>query len=193
MFARTMRCGPDVFMVAKQEELISELKWARSRRLSRSKALAKLHVVAADVAAGSLAFDSALAEWEANNLAEYRRLYGTGLCYNLHQSAVAGRGMASTYNVLQTIIANNGVCWFDPLQRWMTPMELLVAQGFPVLPELTRPLAMRGRPCCSFAAAPAAARNRSEVIRQAGNSMNVHVCGVHWLWVLMAVTRLDQL
>eukprot|EP00969_Alexandrium_andersonii_P295418 13058172-Alexandrium_andersonii.AAC.1 len=61
-------------------------------------------------------------------------------------------------------------------KRWLLPLELALAQGFPVRPSLANPRGCNHR-CCSFAAEDGSDssgpdRSRNAVAHQSGNSMN---------------------
>lgn len=120
-------------------------------------------------------------EW----LHEYIRRW-PGCVYNLNQNPF-GFAVRSTTTTLNTVIKNAGQMWSHIHKRWLTPSELLVAQGFPVRSSFTH-----GRPCCSFAVERPPhmpPRKRSAIIGQAGNSMNCNIAGIMLLFCFLEVPR----
>jgi hypothetical protein len=75
------------------------------------------------------------------------------LC-QLNQKPSAGRNVNSNKNISHTIIANPSL-HFDThpsVRRWACPSELLLFQGFPIMPSLTNPGEMRSSSLRFFAA-----------------------------------------
>ncbi|CAK0846791.1 unnamed protein product, partial [Prorocentrum cordatum] len=179
LFYRTLRCTLDQFCIADAAELKAELEWARNRPLSRARGVP---VTDADLIPSSRAFLDSLTTWELENLREYQRGSPTPfVCHNLSQDAKKDRGWSSTECFLSAVIRNPQVIWYDAIQRWLTPFELGAAQGFPVREDLATP---RGPSRALSSFNRARPRQRAQVMQQFGNSMNLHVCGVHWLYVL---------
>ena len=72
--------------------------------------------------------------------------------------------------------------------RWLTPRELLVAQGFPIREAVLTP---RDPPTTSFDV-PVDARRRSQTIHRAGNAMHVNVIGLVFLYSLTQIKDHDS-
>eukprot|EP00959_Pyramimonas_sp_CCMP1952_P139140 2912476-Pyramimonas_sp.AAC.1 len=72
--------------------------------------------------------------------------------------------------------------WVKERERWITPMELMVAQGFPVLDQTdvvfnSLEESRMHLNVCSFHRNNNADRSRSALVKQSGNTMHVHVVG----------------
>lgn len=92
---------------------------------------------------------------------------------------------------MSTLI-KSGTLWFSDFHmRWLTAMEALTCQGFPVHAEMSYMV-----PCCSFAARNAGLCNsdhpsRGATIGQSGNSMHTEVAGSVLTYALLEV-KLDK-
>jgi hypothetical protein len=120
----------------------------------------------------------------------------------LNQNEALGYGMHSTQEgVLHTIIRNCGPLYVHALpcgtrvERTFTAKEILLANGFPVLPRLANPQSSRDHRCTSFCAPSSRTdvRKRITMIQQSGNSMNVAVCCLLEIYVLLFVQRTDAM
>jgi site-specific DNA-cytosine methylase len=130
LFERDLRMCWREFLVASTAELESELCWATRRP-------GAMHAVIPELMSffqpdTDTTFVQALNEFEQRNLLGYLRTTGRGLVHCLRQT-FADHGVFSTMEVLKTITKNAGLCFADvPRQpRWLTPYELLLAQGMP--------------------------------------------------------------
>ena len=96
------------------------------------------------------------------------------------------------------MIRNAGLFWVhktpagEVLNRIFTPTEMLLANAFPVTPELGNP---GGKPFrgCSFCP-PSGRKNRkgSHMTNQSGNAMNVAVCMAVYIFMILCIRRADQ-
>ena len=79
----------------------------------------------------------------------------------------------------------------DVKQRWLAGLELLLFQAFPVQGIDGKDLTPTGAPVCSFNIP--SGRSRSEIVAQAGNSMNVHCVGLALAFAVgMCAERSEQ-
>ena len=101
-------------------------------------------------------FFASLTEAEHINLKDYIAAHPHGFTHQLNQFHRNGRGASSSSHLLQTITANPSLHYNTDWNRWLTPNELLLAQGFPVLKSLSG-----GKRCCSFAPHPPMCRTRT--------------------------------
>ena len=89
---------------------------------------------------------------------------------------------------MPTLIGSCSIWYSSRHERWLTPHELLVTQGFPVHLRWSH-----GRACCSFAQrlhdmVPTRGRpSRASVCKMAGNSMHTNVAGIILLYALTQV------
>ena len=128
----------------------------------------------------------ALTEFEAANKDEYETMSGgTVKSHMLNQNPRVGRGISSGVTYMHTLIKNAGVEWVSPLQAFMTAEEMLLMNGIPTRAEF----GPGGTPCSSFCHPRTTKRTRTAMAAQAGNTMNVAVCGVFWVYCLGVVTR----
>lgn len=193
------------FLCASPAELQEELEWAQSRpgslfhlaTLSDAPQLAvqpgdpeerqkgKRELAAElDVFWNKSAFTKALTYFELQNLRNYVRFYGGDRVYSLGQDALTHKQLSSTTH-LHTLIKNVGMLFSWPDLRWLTPVEVLMFQGFPI-PKHVKAHGER----TSFEV-PRSTRSRRAMLEQAGNSMHVNVMGVAVLWALSYV-ELEQ-
>ena len=192
LFRRNCQCSWRELLVAEshpvlKDELEAEITWASKRPKSQHRHDTR------DILSLPQPFHAVLTEKEAEYLAFYQRSR-PHCCVMLNQNPASGFGIASTPDVLHTLIRNPAFHWSLDDHRWLSASEMLMAQCFPVLPRLANP---RGSParCTSFCAGGHLGprdRSRQHVVAQAGNSMNVSVCGFMRLFVLMWATRADQ-
>ena len=191
LFQRLCMCSWGVYMVAEATQLEEELEWLQSWPKSRARE-ASVRKRFNDEGA----FRDALTSFELQNLEQYETEPGwQERVHMLQQNPHVGRGISSGADILNTVIKNSGVMFSSPHQRSLHWSELLISQGFPVLPGLAYPSnPQAGASCCSFAIArqKSQPRRRSAVAGQAGNSMNLNVVGVMLLYALMWVRRADQ-
>ena len=99
-----------------------------------------------------------------------------GQAWQLNQNPDSGFGASSTDKCLPTIIANVHLLYSDRVSpsRWLTGSELLVTQGFPVLPGLWGEDPKNFPVLCSFNI-PRPSRTSRHLRDQAGDSMNTMV------------------
>ena len=161
----------DVFFVASDEELRSEMEWARGRpsALTKSQPTEK-SVLEPD------AFANSLNRMERAFLDDYEKMH-PGLCYSLAQNPKV-TATHSSRSTLHTLIKNAGIVWSDHHVRWLTPDEALLAQGLPVYPMLSYEVPMTSY---SFAGSET---SRTAKIGQAGNTMHSQCIGAVLLFVV---------
>jgi hypothetical protein len=133
---------------------------------------------------------------EASNVLEAKRRRGPNKVYMVNQNPNGKDGrqgfcIGSTDSLLHCLIANPGYQWDGSSQRCFTAKKHLIMQGFPTKPELSTP---RGQPRVigSFlneARRTDAERSKSAIRHQAGNSMNLSVCGMMWMYAFCFVSR----
>mgnify|MGYP002395801129 CR=1 FL=1 len=111
-----------------------------------------------------------------------------GRAFQVNQTA-SERFSASMSNELQTVTRNVGLLWVEKHQRWMTPSELLLSQGFPVMCASVRDMNL---PLTSSFQEEVRGRKRAAQAHQAGNSMNVNTMGYVHLFVGCFVDKIDQ-
>ena len=176
-----------------EDEFIKEIEWAQKRKKSCAFGAAPLDPNDPN------SFRACLNPSEISYLEEYMSQDPDGeLIYQLNQNPMAGMGTTSTSKHLHCIIHNVGLLYSATFERWMMPSELLVAQGFPMHPEINEwafndhgPTALV-HPVCSFnAKRHGGVRKARHIGAQVGNSMNVNVAGIVLLWCLISPKRLD--
>ena len=183
-------------MVAHQSEIDAELNWMLTRPERASKLPPSVIKNQPDP------FLQCLTDREEAVRLEYLR-QGCGLsqAMQLNQNAWDGWGTTSSVEgELQTITKNCGLLWVhttptgEPINRPLAPMELLLAQGFPVRAAYGNPVSGRAHKCCSFAEPDVRAtpRVRHHVAGQAGNAFCVSVVGAVYLYVILCIRRIDQ-
>ncbi len=175
-------------LTATDSELRLELSWSSNRALRRKRPHKQLPF------GHPSAFECSLADWEFDNLVEYRNISPNHV-YGLAQDPKSKFKSISGESTLQTVVKHCHIMWIDHLNRFMTGRELLAAQGFPSYISLARymqpwlddtdtPAAL-----CSFnrsrAALGLAPRQRKRFGHMAGNAMCVPVVGAVMLWVLV--------
>ena len=122
--------------------------------------------------------------------------------YQLNQNPLAKMGMTSTCTQLMTMIHNLHFLYSSMFRRWMTSSELIVAQGFPLHPEINAWAFTEEGP--AGVVYPASSfnmkrptkfgeRKARQVGGQVGNSMHVNVVGIVMLWCLVSPKRVDTL
>lgn len=148
-----------------KREAATEFQWAISRpsSLSHGKDDLDHH--------DPLAFKLALAASETEHLEAYRAST-PGHVFQLNQNPSAGFGSTSTPWALATLIRNCGLLYFDDLERWMLPTEILSTQGFPVVPKIFNLASEDSPKLCSFNHYRKDRTGR-QIGAQAGNSMHV--------------------
>lgn len=190
LFERAANCSWHIFMVADDEEKMSELTWASNRPTS-------MWPPKVAVALSEGAFEAALTRSEQEYLRVYMDTTPAGCIHKLNQNPSV-RGVSSTPTQMHVIIKNTSIDFSTHHRRWLCPSELLAAQGFPVPCVVKRikaenvDAAIAKQPMCSFVI-ERHGRKAAAVKGQAGNSMNVNVCGAVWLYVLSQIKRPDNL
>ena len=168
-FHRVCRITWRDFLVARDDELQTELDWGTGRK--NSLASARTEPAKKVVLDDRDCFRLALVDFEHANLEDYEANL-PGRVYSLHQMQRKGRGHSSTPSHLHCLISNLNLYWADVRDmpgyrfsgRWLTPRECLLAQGFPVSD-------LGAKAHCSFN--KHRRRNRTAVLGQAGNAMFV--------------------
>lgn len=114
--------------------------------------------------------------------------------WQLNQNPKSGHGMTSTDKWLHTFIHNMGLIWVDNVKedcgRWLSPTEVLMAQAFPVHPELHKNWKV-----CPFNF-PRALRRPRAVCAQSGNSMSIlctYIIALHSAVCFRAPNRADRI
>ena len=172
----------EYFCQAPDSELSNDLAWA-SLRVPGQRTL-PLTLADAD------AFEKSLLDWEKYSL-KIARSDQRNCVYTLSQNADNRRSW-SRGDVMQTLIAHSHMMWSDVHNRWLSARKVLSLQGFPVHAHHFKYLGIHESDLCklcSFNASRASsgmpARNRSAMVRQAGDSMHVSVVGAALLWSAM--------
>lgn len=116
-------------------------------------------------------WESSLTISEKRFLDQYRDAW-PNTAYQLNQDPSSGHGHKAGRHAMFTLINNCGLVWSDTCAppRWMTATELLMCQGFPVVPFVHEPADH-----LSVFSFPNEHRNGRHVAAQAGNSMHVAV------------------
>ena len=149
MFER--RCSDDFsfrdYMIASNDELDTELRWAMSRPTSMAK-----EMTFEELKSLAYPFLAALTRTELT----YRDLYlARGIpeshAVSLNQNPNVHPQKSPDANHLHSMIKNAGIVWVESADRWLTPAEVFISQGFPVCTDLASPRTNRLHRCCSFA------------------------------------------
>ena len=198
------------FLCSSNQEFQEELRWAQNRAGSlfrldtlldapqlrmepgkpEEETAAKRKLAAElDVYWNKSAFTKALTFFELQNLKNYVVLYPGERVYSLGQDALTHKQMSSGTH-LHTLIKNVGMLFSWPDLRWLTPVEVLMFQGFPI-PSHVKAHGERTSFEVPRSARDVGPRSRRAMLEQAGNSMHVNVMGVALLWALCYV-ELDQ-
>ena len=178
----TWRC----FLTATPEEKLEDLQWASSRAKSR---WSNLRMPPATTL-GDLTYENyllALTENEYKALTAYPQDFEPNCVHMLGQSQSKGRGVSSTPDVLNAIIKNAGIMWSTHDRRFLTPSELMLAQGL-----INKPESMELQCSTSFARARDDPRKRMAVVGQVGNAMNTHVFGCVFVHCMLNYFRTDE-
>jgi site-specific DNA-cytosine methylase len=190
MFYRTLETTWKSFLTSTTEERLDELAWALSRKKSAAALEGKTYdffVALLDsdpLAFWRDAFTAALTDVERSRLEFYEHTEGPGKVFMLNQNPIppACRGVSSTQTILHTIISHAGIQFYSsPSHCWLTPREMLTANGIPHNFKLGR-----GARCSSFCFGGTPRqkdRKRANVQFQAGNTMNGMVVGAFWCYV----------
>lgn len=180
LFTRVCACTFNVFLVATQNELNEELQWALERRSSR------LYGYSADeVACLDFPMEDALTNLESHLLERTYRANHPNTTYNLSQASFETHGTADVSHCM----THNGPDFVDEARRWFVPNERLLQLGFPVYDGLA---SRTGEcwPVCSFnVPRTSSERTRQNLMNQAGNSMNLPVMGIMWVFAYLFVIR----
>ncbi len=133
-------------------------------------------------------YRASLTESEHLQLLAYTEKYGgQHLVCALNQRETHGRGKASGEVVLHTQLHNVGLQWALPLNRFLHPVEVLCAHGFPVRRNFSY-----GEDTCSFTIPRVPARNRTAMAGQAGDTMHVNVVGAVLAYCVFFVSRTSE-
>ena len=197
LFHRTFKATFKILAVASDADLQEELQWAIGRPKSKARGMSLDEVLASPD-------PWALAQTPKEDEFEESYMNKPGItddhAIQLNQNAAAGRGMHSPDTTfLHTVIRNSGLIKIRSLKRWLVGKELLLYQGFPVLPELATPRSKTLRKCCSFCPpvglpgpADAQARAPAAVKAMAGNSMNLSIPNAITIYLMVFTDRYDM-
>lgn len=188
----------ETFFCADEEKVKAELAWAAGRPGSRSHKRESPDGTGLAIT-DSNAFEWALTETEYTWLQTYKINY-PGRCYSLNQNPIGFATKSPSQKVLHTVIKNCHLIWGDSVHerlqklgtqtiwkcdRWLIPEELLFSQGFPVFPW------MRNSEHASWTINRnefgLTERSRHAVAGQAGNTMNLNVVGIIFLFTHLAI------
>eukprot|EP00435_Cladocopium_sp_Y103_P054892 s649_g18.t1 len=166
-----------------KNEGVEDIKWARSRPTCRMKKPSP-DDMSEDVAIADgdrdidvskrSTWEMSLTESEFRFLETYRRAW-PNTAYQLNQDPSSGHGHKAGEHAMFTLFHNCGLVWSDTCTppRWMTATELLMCQGFPVVPFIHD--SSDGLSVFSFENPKRTGRH---VAAQAGNSMHCAVMGL---------------
>ena len=121
---------------------------------------------------------------EKDWLCTYQQI-APGAAYSLGQNPNV-RPTTSKHNILQTLIKNMGLLWSDLHGKWLSCYGCLAAQGFPIHPRHT----INGDVCTGFRdRSKVTPEDRTAIVGQAGNSMNITMIGLGLLFTVLMVKR----
>ena len=185
VFRRDRECDWVVFFIASPEEIQAEVEWAAGRNnIPESEDDVPAHL--RSLWAKS-AHTKSLNLNELENLLRYTRL-APYEAYMLNQSA-SFHGQHSNNGAMCCLTKGCGIVISARHWRWLTPFEVLLAQGFPVYPNLSDA-------GCSFRRSRAEyglpERKRHTPREQGGNAMHTNVMGVAFLWCFTQVSLRQQ-
>jgi hypothetical protein len=196
LFQRTFTGSFHILLVANADEIDADFKWLASRKESMAK-----DCNIDELASDPLRFRKALTETEDKFRLAYLRHGSTpSMAIQLNQNKDADHGMQSTADgILHTMIRTAGIIYVHTMpdgvqiERILTASEILLANGFPVHPELAVPSSKTPTRCTSFCPPSARVdRKRSHMVQQSGNAMNVAVCSLTTMFMVLFVHRIDQ-
>lgn len=174
------QCTYHIYMLASDELLRDDLAWCSSRDRGEHK-----------VDCPEQFPEAMINEWfKALPFSEQERLIGY---YNIFMDKMAdtiacGLGQKpdtkpwhnSGKNVLMCLVKNSHIVYDFKHMRWLHPLEMILAQSFPVLG-----CGQEGASCSFSKPRPKRfpPRRRTAMVNQAGNSMNVHAIAIALLWL----------
>ena len=173
-------CSYHIYMIASNEMLNEDLEWCRSRDRGgevdqRAKFPAKM----------KNKWFNALPYSEQGRLMGY---YCDISMKKMTPTIACGPGQKpdtkpwhnSGKKVLMCLVKNSHIVYDFKHMRWLHPMEMMLAQGFPVLGY-----GQKGASCSFSKPRPAGfpPRRRTAMVNQAGNIMNVHAITIALLWI----------
>jgi len=170
----------EFFDYATKEAIDDAFRWAANRPSAKKR-------VKSHTESGS---ERCLNARELEWLAMYRdraRLDRNGavVCLEQHPTLHSSENIHKFY--LQTLIKTTGLMYSLKHERWMLPVELLLAMGYPVFDDISQ----YGE-WCSFAMPRVAGpRHPPMVAQQAGNTMHVGSIGVALMYGVMVVHDSD--
>ena len=174
------------FMTAPEHEQATELRWANSRALkAKTPRVGQDPRYRSDFDVVQHRFVQALHPSELEFLRVYRSRW-PGCAYVLNQDPSSGCGMHSTATTLMTQIKNQGPVFVDASNRWMTPLEMISLQGFPVRQDM----AMYPKNITPFQQWNPR-RRREVLLEQAGNAMPVLLISIPMLFALCCTSLGD--
>ena len=188
-------------LFADQDEIDAECDWAEGRETSMARIpemkAAALHRLLAAMHIPLTRMVKALSLGEVKLLREHYALMNAAqraawpdVIVQISKTA-NGRGAAvAADGKLATLIRNAGLLFHPGKGRWVTPSEMLIAQGFSMKDW------MRHHGETTLFDVPCELRSRNQVCMQAGNSMHLNQAGIALLYALGAVVpaglRADQ-
>ena len=174
-------------------EVESELSWSIRRTGSPCFGLSPDEVRRACNADRRSPYEASLTTSERANLMAYKDTCDERVACQLNQRVAYDRSIKSTPTTMYSIVKSPALHFVLNRGRWFFPRELLLMQGFPILTRLASPLSVRASPLLvtSFNFA-IPGRNRWEIMRQAGNTMQVVSIGSILLYVLCFVPSTPQ-
>ena len=189
--------------VASNAELEAELRWARRRKKSLyHKSDEHLHNLAeaddrcqADASVlGRIielkhksAFTDTLTWWELHNIDKYLQFVDPTTPFEVGQDAYDWP-MYGTNVFLPCVIAGMQMLFSALHWRWLTPHEVLLAQGFCAMPQWDHILGKT----CFHTVRSVFLRKRHIMFQQAGDSMPTPMIGHCIIWALSCVEELKQ-
>ena len=206
----TWRCILDerYLLGASHEEQQYELYWASNRPTSG--------VVGSPVDRSRVGpWEEALSKTEFSYLCGYEQLahFQPGCAMHLHQNPKTHPQYSKAHRYLMCLISSQNIVFCSDETSgsaggtWLCPSEAFAVLGFPTHTALSK-----GVRCCSMAHpsgsrmfedsgaslagpkgdfAPYVTRRRA-LLHMSGNTMDVSVCGAHWLYALIFLQRLDH-
>ncbi len=188
------------FCIADGSELASELRWARRRKKSlyrkRDEHLQALAVNDPRCQADPEVLDrilelkhksdftDALTWWELHNIDKYLEFLEHEVPFEVGQAA-DDWPMYGTAKILPCLIAGMQMCFSALHWRWLTPKEVLLAQGFCVMANQKH---IFGK-TCFHNERPVYRRKRHILFQQAGDNMPQPMIGHAICWALSCVER----
>lgn len=175
------------FLVADEKELLAEKVWAINR--ANKKAKTKKETPANNI--NNIPFKDLLTPAEIKRAEAYNEMFATAdpEVWDLGQNP-RQRALRSKEGVLHTMIKGAGLTWSKIHGRWLCPIEVWTAMGFPTAPLLQCKSGVESH--VSRGRAPPSTRSRNSSVNQAGNAMHVNVIGGASLAALLIFNDLGR-